>query len=734
MDHDNHDNHDDNHNKHHEEGTSEDLSMSPTHESEDADLINSIYRRISFEKRGIIDTPIHTLTRMPSLLLRSSVHNELDRVAAFEKAVTMRINNLRTVLWRNNISMDDELYTKLDELPDLVKQKAAEARIQIAQSMVLLTKDQRSEIAALKNEVTDEHIRDAAKKSSLERVIGLNILKIIGVVLLVVGVVTTVQYVVMENLMKTILLFAFGAVLLLAGELLHRREQNIFSIGISAGGVAVLYLAMAAGYFWLGVFDVRAVFVICLLISIAAVFLANRYNSQIVIAFALFGGYWPIISVLWENWPTSHILTEHYNVINKIDAIYWALFGAMTIFIVLNLLALLISFRKKWYTVAFAGLCLNVIGMVCICVIGVDFVQTLSLMSENSPILLLQSAILLFAGFSFLTYLFIPVIGTYFAGARFGTTDIMLLAANIVCSSTIIFGVFYGFSLQMFYGLLALGFAAIHLLMGVWVKAKSNEEGSFKLTSFGVKSLFYLAGLVFLGLFVPLQFGWDWFMLGWLAEGVLLAVYGILRNKREVRLAGFSIGALSVGAFFVADFLGALSSGIFWKDGLNIFTVNYSAITLGSILILGACMYKKMIADSFANAYKYAVLANAWLYIHYILMIQLHVPFQSFTLSIIYALTGLVCIVLGFVWRESWIRRLGLGFAVFAVIKLVLLDLTGLDQVFRIVSYFALGAALIAISFVYQYLSKRVESKGGAGSRKTRGLAAGDKPEEGPPN
>ncbi len=82
-------------------------------------------------------------------------------------------------------------------------------------------------------------------------------------------------------------------------------------------------------------------------------------------------------------------------------------------------------------------------------------------------------------------------------------------------------------------------------------------------------------------------------------------------------------------------------------------------------------------------------------------------------ISIIYAVTAFVWIVLGFVKRFTLIRKFGLGLSIFSVVKLFLLDLSDLTEGNRIVSYFALGISLIAISFVYQYFSKRLEIKGG---------------------
>jgi hypothetical protein len=95
------------------------------------------------------------------------------------------------------------------------------------------------------------------------------------------------------------------------------------------------------------------------------------------------------------------------------------------------------------------------------------------------------------------------------------------------------------------------------------------------------------------------------------------------------------------------------------------------------------------------------------------LIAQYNLNFSSAAISIIYALTALAWIIYGFTRRFTFIRRFGLALAIFAVVKLFLIDLSGLTQGYRIVSYFALGISLIAISFVYQYFSKRLELKEG---------------------
>lgn len=91
------------------------------------------------------------------------------------------------------------------------------------------------------------------------------------------------------------------------------------------------------------------------------------------------------------------------------------------------------------------------------------------------------------------------------------------------------------------------------------------------------------------------------------------------------------------------------------------------------------------------------------------LTIQYELDFSNFMISIIYILLSLALIIFGFVKRYSYIRRFGLGLTCLAMAKLFLIDLSILTKGFRIISYFAFGVILIAISFVYQYFSKRLE-------------------------
>ncbi|MDF1616490.1 DUF2339 domain-containing protein [Petrocella sp. FN5] len=769
-------------------------------EEENAGLKNALYEQIYNEKIKIVNTTVQKL----DVYFKANIKGEQNRLTSLEKGVQSRINDITKTLHRYNIDAKDEIYIRLGELTALLNEKVTMARAKLAHTHTAFSEAERMEIEALKREqITDEQVRVMAKKNNIERFVGLNLLNAVGIFLIIIGVITAARftYVQLPDLLKGIMMFVLGASMLTVGEFLNRKKPNIFSLGITAGGVGVLYVALATSYFGLSILDMYPAIAVCILITAVAFVLSNRYNSQTIMVFALIGGYLPMFSIGSE-----------------IAIIY----GAMIYFVALNLLALMVAFGKKWRIPSFIGLALNIIGTVYICF---NFAYGSTRIEKT--------IVILYVLFAFLIYTFIPIISTYRTNGKFRKSDVVLLGVNTFFSSMIMYGVFYMFDLVDYNGALAIAFATIYLLLGRLIEKKFTGEER------NTKALFYLTGLAFVVLIIPLQFGRAWLSLGWLAEGVALSVYGILHNEKIFKRSGLIISGLCLFAFLWFDYV--------WRID-HLFAYKYLAMTLGSLMILGSYMYKKMMSSGFVTIYKYFVLANIWFYTLYIieelknmllniygnagtynidylmgalaivstfliayalprikmlsdlgtkiismilyivgvlwlfalnavynlilpsesgslgmtfigtlvlvvvgtisvlairdlmklivmgrklgiewyplmisgyfvliltqnLITQYNLSFSSAAISIIYVLTALAWIVFGFMKRYSFIRKFGLGLAIFTVIKLFLLDLSSLTQGYKILSYFALGVTLVAISFVYQYFSKRLELK-----------------------
>jgi len=773
---------------------------------ENSSLKNTLYEHIFNEKNNIVNNTADKL----NIYFRSEISGEMDRLSNIENNIKLRIKNIKDALARNNIETKEEFNAKLDEISSVLDRKVTEMRANKARTDSPFSDEEREQLDSLKKEeISDEQIRAVAKKNNIERFVGLNVLNIIGISLLVIGAIAAMRYTYMNvsDFFKGMIIFAFGSVMLVVGEYLNQKKPNAFSLGISAGGIAIMFTALVVSYFYLQILPMYLSLVICVLLTTGAFTLSVRYNSQVIAVFALAGGYIPFISVM-ENQ----------------DLMY----AAMAYFAILNLFALGISWSRKWRVTAFFGLILNIIATA---LISMTYMP-IKIYGFSKEIIIST----IYAFFAFLIYTAIPIISTYHTKARFKRSDVVLLAINTVFSTLIIYGIFYSNGFEEYTGLLAVSFAVVYILLSFILEKKFSKEEKH------IKTLFYLTSIAFVVLIIPMQFGRMWLTLGWLAEGVILSVYGILKDDKKFNKAGMIICSLCLAAFILFD--------LQYFGWSNMFVWKYSAITLGSLMILGVYMFKKMMSGKFVSVYKYFAIANFWAYSVYIihefgkkllplyanaqtfqigfliaaasitvtfliayfiprikmfsvfgikilsvilyaigiiwmftnniinrsfsyryysadpnnsglivigiiilillgllsvlairdamkiiitqrkkgiewlplvvsgyfvvllsqnLVMQFNLSFSSAVISIIYVLAALAWIIYGFVKRFAFVRRFGLVLAIFAVAKLFLVDLSGLTQGFRIVSYFALGITLVAISFVYQFFSKKLE-------------------------
>jgi len=769
---------------------------------ENTGIKNALYEQIYSERLSILNLSAKKL----DVYFKSNRDQGMNKLNEFERKVRFRIDQINKELQKNHIDIRDDIYSQLKDLSVALNEKITQAKLNYSKTNNVLSGDVKKEFEELKDEqISEEQINAITKKNNIEAFVGQNLINKIGIFLIIIGVIAASQYTYtkLSDMLKGISMFALGSIMLVIGEVLNRKKPNVFSLGVTSGGIAILYVAMSISYFGLEILSMYPAIAICLLVTAVSFILSLRYNSQTVAAFALIGGYLPIFSIS-----------------GNLAMIY----GAMVYFMVLNLFALGISFKKKWQISSFIGLALNIVGTIYIVDSAIFKIRDLSFGMEHI-------VILGYIAIAFLIYTAIPVISTYKSTKKFKKADVVLLSINTFISSIIMYTVFYDFKLDKFTGVLSLLFAVIYLIIGRMIETKFKSEKH-------ATALFYLTGLAFVVLVVPFQFGKAWVSLGWLVEGVALTTYGIFQKEKGFKRSGFVINYLCLGSFVLIDVLLQVD---------ELFAYKYLAITLGSLIILGAYVYKNDHFGIFQKVYKYAVVVNLWFYSIYTsfkisellykalpeaigisdglaftifltetfliaygllrikriadlgtriiscvlyfigalmilvlnsnyiytymgegsmplsitvvgtltlifanllavfavndltksfvlgeklkvewyplivsaffvllltqnLTVQLGLEFSNMLISIIYAVTALMWIVFGFIKRYTFIRRFGLGLSVMSVAKLFLIDLYDLSTGNKIVAYFALGISLVAISFVYQYFSKKLET------------------------
>lgn len=769
---------------------------------ENKSLRNTLYEQFYNEKVQLINTA----SKKIDIYFKSNIEGEVNRLKSFEASVKRQIDKMEANLRTNNISIEDDIYKELEDLRKDIDIKITSAREELARNTGAFSEKKSEEFEKLKSEqVTEEEINARVKQNNIESFIGLNIINKLGILLLIIGVITASQftYFKLPDMLKSIFTFTFGVVLLISGELLNRKKPNVFSLGITSGGIAILYVALTISFFKFGVLEMYPALALCILITVGAFVLSQRYNSQTISAFAMIGGYLPIFSIAGNK---------------------TILYGAMVYFVILNILALSISVNKKWTATAYIGFALNVVGSI--------YISFIMLKPINNAFSLDDFITLTYIVFAFIIYTLIPVLGSFRKKLSFKISDIILLSLNTVISSLILYSLFYIMDLSDFTGVLAIVFACIYLSLGKFVENYMLKEKK-------AIALFYITGLTFAVLVIPFQFGKVWLSLGWLVEGIALLSYGIHKELKEFKKAGVVIALLCLASFIIFDVTAFYN---------HLFVYKYLAITVGSIIVLASLMHKRILSTSYALWFKYLTIINIWFFSLYIsgykldeiliksfkgsslnlsyltssamilmsfivayviprikilcdavmkgisvviylislfalfllnfsspitivpqevpmaisiigtaelivivllsilavrelvlclviegkmgiewypliistyfvvvltqnLITQFNLEFNNAIISIIYLLTAFAWITFGFMKRYAFIRRFGLGLSILSVAKLFIIDLSFLSQGYRIVSYFVFGMTLLLISFVYQYFSKRIDSK-----------------------
>jgi len=543
-------------------------------EEQNASLKNALFEQIYSEKLQILDS----VSKKNDIYFKSEAAGELNRLARLNKQLQGKTMKLKDQLKKYDDDAFAGLFNQLDELTVQANIAFVNAKAEAESSTGAYTAYSNEQFEALKNEqITDDVVAEIGRKNNLEAFVGGNLINKAGIVFVILGIIAVSQltFLHLPETFRAIIMFVISGVFLLGGELLNRKKPNIFSLGVTSVGVAGIYASLSISYFIFEIITMIPALLLCILITAGAFVLSRRYSSQTIAIFALVGGYIPIISIG-----------------DSITLIY----SAMIYFIVLNLFSLALSFYKSWKISMYFGFFLNLFGTIYI----IFRVDVLWWWHNNS--IMMSLATIAYILLAFAVYTFIPVLSNYRTKIPFRASDIVILSINTAVSGLIMYIVLLMFNFEAFTGAMAIIFAVVYIGLGRFM------ERYFAIEKY-MTALFYITGLTFVVLVIPLQFGQMWLSLGWLTQAVSLMCFGILKSDKRLKRVGIIIGGLCLFSFVFFDMLLQID---------NLFLYKYLAITLGSITVLAALMYKKSLSRAGENAYKYIVISNAWIYSMYL--------------------------------------------------------------------------------------------------------------------
>ena len=390
---------------------------------------------------------------------------------------------------------------------------------------------------ALKSEpLTEMEKKTALRQKSVERFIGLNLLSKLGIGLLLIGIVLLGRfaYTHMSDVLKGVLIYALGAVLIGGGELFRKKEKTVFSTALISGGVAVLYAATATSLFAFHLFDEQAAFLVCIAVTAIAIAISHQIKSWIVCAFATVGGYLPLVAAFMITFDATAAAAASKRYLP----------AAVLYFTLLSCVVYIMTDRKKWYAAQFIGY-----GFQMVAVGGViSCAEALHKLPDYADARALAVG---FSVISYLIYLMMPA-AKIFRKQALETCDLALLALNTVSGAVSVCVTLYHLFGTGTAGNRAVGFAfvvftAVYALLAVF----SDKQKSTSSPAAG--ALLYIGTLIFSMLIVPYLFGWKYAALAWAAQGALLAVVSIEKKIRVSEYAGLGCMALAFVPYLAED-------------------------------------------------------------------------------------------------------------------------------------------------------------------------------------
>jgi uncharacterized membrane protein len=429
-------------------------------------------------------------------------------------------------------------------------------------------------------DLPQEVIKKRAAQNKLELKFGLDVLNKAGILLILLGIGAAAQYSYVNfftPLVRSLFFFTIGFSLLAVAEVLFRKNKrrDIFSNGLTGGGIAVLYGAIFYSHFQLDVLGQYPALGMALLLAAVSVVLSLRYNSEPVGALSLVGGFLPVLTYL------EIASSEQSSLL--IVALYLMLLNASLV---------VISFYRSWNIIRYISFILHIPLMLFV---------TWETESIAFALVYTIAAFILYQASALSDALIRKVTGT--------KKDIALLAINSLVTTLSIFLLLNDFDIiEQYDTVTAILFSVLFALFWYALKLKTPQSKAHALLMFGT-------AVTFIILAVPFQFGIEWALFGWLTEGAVFTILGERNRSKEVLISGWILLGLSFVFFYIADFLPYLDSGeetgLMTFKFLTVIIINSSAAVYYNIPQFRS---KSPIAIKRGEIFFYTALFTVWIF------------------------------------------------------------------------------------------------------------------------
>lgn len=541
---------------------------------ENISLKTALNEQILNEKISILNASKKKI----ELYFDKALNSNLNKLEVLEKQAIDKFNTISKIMESELDEDRKDIFCRIDEIKLELNNKIKAKKDRIKDDKNNIIDDLKREYDELKNEkISEEIIEKKRKHNDIEVKIGLNWINKAGIILLLLAIGTAMKYTYstwFNSYMKGISGFVLGAILLIGGEWLNKKNKNAFALGLCGGGIGVLYLSVFSSYFILKILNMPISIMVSVLITAVSLVLSQRYASMTICGISLVGGYLPFFSyAFFENFAGNQI------------------YIAMSYLFLLNLLVLALSFNRRWTYMNYLSFILNIPCLV-----------YLSIQSE-SEVIGIGYAVL-----TFIMYLGITLLYPIREKIKLKISDVILLGLNTITNCLLVYLLFEIAGYDSYRGFLALIYALTYLGLGQIISKNASQEKK-------TLALFYITAMTFAVLMIPFQFGIKWASLGWLIEAVLIITFASRANEKKMEIGGWLIFALCFISFMVLNFYPWLH--------VKYFDLRYTLMTLGIIYVLALYipklnqseLFKYSNKGRFLTYYKYFTVIYTWIYL-----------------------------------------------------------------------------------------------------------------------
>ena len=492
---------------------------------------------------------------------------------------------------------------------------------------------------------------------------------------------------------------AAGITLTALGHRYHKRKWRAFSQILTAGGIVLLYLSAYASFAFYQLAPQRAAFVYMTILIVEAAGLALLYRAPAIAVMALLGGF--LTPVLLHTDRDQH---------QTLFAYIFALDIATLVFL------------KRWW------------GMSSLAFAGTHLLFWVWCMDNYEPhklgaVMAFQIAVF----FAFLLRHVAPRLAKD-PQVRFDDLSEMLsepvkFIANLetfsllVMNPFVFFGITYGLlntDYHAWMGTLAVGMALIYAgAAKLLLDRKATTRTEF-LLMVGVS-------LAFITLAIPIQLESNWITIAWAVEGLVILWAGVETRSALLRSVAHAVYGLALIRLIFEDT--PFDYRPMFTPVLNKYFL--SSLFVTACLFAGTLIYQRLgeRKQISARVFQLVFLMIAIVTLWFVLSVETHTYFTAralrldavedirserwlgqMALSLLWSLYAAVLAAIGFLRRAPAIRWAALSLFALTVVKVMLIDIAVLEQLYRIIAFLVLGLLLLVVAWGYHKVFNAKES------------------------